>query len=247
MPAAKRRPRTYDPDKIRTAVITQFQNVRDAVRTLTPDQLALPTCLGDWTVREFVAHIAMTIEAVSRTIDQEPPAKAELSLPEWPFATAALDDSNTDRTRAFTREHPDLDALYASTEQRFAERLAFTPGERLLATRPGAMNLADYLVTRTVELVVHTKQAAVTALEDANRLRHSVYRRGRVRHLALLAERKLEIGHLDEACADWQRALDDFPHVQSGRCDDRFRAMLAALRRTATTPTPAPSTTGPAR
>ncbi|MFJ8668577.1 tetratricopeptide repeat protein [Streptomyces sp. NPDC093600] len=74
------------------------------------------------------------------------------------------------------------------------------------------------------------KTAAIDALEDSDRLRHSIYQRGRVRHLGLLAERKLERGHLDEACVDWNRMLDDYPQVQSGRCDDRFRAMTAALR-----------------
>ncbi|GAA3819112.1 sterol carrier family protein [Streptomyces phyllanthi] len=167
MPPARKRPRTYDPAKIRTAVLAQFGAVREAVRALGADQLALPTRLGDWTVRELAVHIAMAVEAVSRAIDQEPPAKSELSLLEWPFATAAFADANADRVRAFTRENPDLDALYTRTGQRFSERLATTPGERLLATRPGAMNLADYLVTRTLELVVHTDDlnAAVPGLD----------------------------------------------------------------------------------
>lgn len=156
MSTARKRPRTYDPAKIRTAVLAQFGNVRAAVRTLIPEQLAAPTRLGDWTVRELAAHIAMAVESVNRTIDQEPPTKAELSLLEWPFATAEFAAVNVDRTLAFARENPDIEALYARTEQRLSERLAVTPGERLLDTRPGAMNLADYLVTRTVELVVHT-------------------------------------------------------------------------------------------
>ncbi|GHH83150.1 maleylpyruvate isomerase family mycothiol-dependent enzyme [Streptomyces capitiformicae] len=167
MPPAKKRPRTYDPAKTRKAVLAQFGNVRDAVRTLTPEQLTDPTRLGDWTVRELAAHIAMAVESVSRTIDLEPPAKAELSLFDWPFATAALAAAGADLGRDFAREHPDLDALYARTEQRLTERLAATPGERLLATRPGFMTLADYLVTRTVELAVHTDDlnAAVPGLD----------------------------------------------------------------------------------
>ncbi|MBA2807358.1 maleylpyruvate isomerase family mycothiol-dependent enzyme [Streptomyces sp. KM273126] len=167
MPPARKRPRAYDPAKIRTAVFAQFGHVRKSVGALSADRLDRPTRLGDWTVRELVAHIAMGTESVSRAIDQEPPAKTELSLPAWPPATAAFADANIDRTRAFTRENPDLDVLYARTEQRLAERLAATPGERLLATRPGAMNLADYLVTRTVELVVHTDDlnAAVPGLD----------------------------------------------------------------------------------
>jgi uncharacterized protein (TIGR03083 family) len=167
MPPAKKRSRTYDPTKTREAVLAQFGNVRDAVRTLTPEQLTGPTRLGDWTVRELAAHIAMAVESVSRTIDLEPPAKAELSLLDWPFATAALAAAGADLGRDFAREHPDLDALYARTEQRLTERLTATPGERLLATRPGFMTLADYLVTRTVELAVHTDDlnAAVPGLD----------------------------------------------------------------------------------
>ncbi|MVO86497.1 transcriptional regulator [Streptomyces sp. p1417] len=73
------------------------------------------------------------------------------------------------------------------------------------------------------------KEAAIDLLEESDRLRHSVYRRGRVRHLGLLAERKLEVGRLEEACGHWRQMLDEYPHVQSGRCDDRFKSMLVAL------------------
>jgi hypothetical protein len=71
---------------------------------------------------------------------------------------------------------------------------------------------------------------AVTSLTLADRLREPVFRRTRVRYNAMLAERKLETGRLEEACADWNRVLDDYPHVRSGRCDDRVRIMLSALR-----------------
>ncbi|MGW6389531.1 tetratricopeptide repeat protein [Streptomyces sp. NPDC055103] len=71
---------------------------------------------------------------------------------------------------------------------------------------------------------------SIESLELADRLREPVYRRTRVRYNAMLAERKLEVGRLEEACADWGRVLDDYPHVQSGRCDDRVATMLSALR-----------------
>ncbi|MFE2558958.1 tetratricopeptide repeat protein [Streptomyces sp. NPDC059352] len=71
---------------------------------------------------------------------------------------------------------------------------------------------------------------SIESLELADRLREPVYRRTRVRYNAMLAERKLEIGRLEEACVDWNRVLDDYPHVQSGRCDDRVMTMLSALR-----------------
>jgi hypothetical protein len=40
----------------------------------------------------------------------------------------------------------------------------------------------------------------------------------------------LELGRLDEACNDWARMLDDYPSVQSGRCDDRLNTMMGTLR-----------------
>lgn len=71
---------------------------------------------------------------------------------------------------------------------------------------------------------------SVESMELADRLREPVYRRTRVRYNSMIAERKLTIGRLEEACVDWGRVLDDYPHVQSGRCDDRVRIMLASLR-----------------
>ncbi|BCL31505.1 tetratricopeptide repeat protein [Streptomyces aurantiacus] len=71
---------------------------------------------------------------------------------------------------------------------------------------------------------------AVEAMQRADELRPGVYRRTRVHRRGLLAERQLEIGHLEAACATWQLALDDYPMVQSGRADDRVRTMFRLLR-----------------
>jgi uncharacterized protein (TIGR03083 family) len=167
MPPAKKRARAYDPAKIRTAVLAQFGNVRAAVRTLTPDQLELPTRLAGWSVRELAAHLTMAVETVSSDLDEEAPPRAELTLLQWPFATAARAADIADGTRRLAAAHPDLDALYAGAEERLTERLADAPDTRVPAARTGAMTLADYLVTRTVELVVHTDDlnAAVPGLD----------------------------------------------------------------------------------
>lgn len=50
----------------------------------------------------------------------------------------------------------DLATLYEETAARYEEAVADVPDARLVPTRFGAMTLADFLVTRTVELVVHT-------------------------------------------------------------------------------------------
>ncbi|MFE0255419.1 sterol carrier family protein [Streptomyces sp. NPDC059010] len=167
MSPAKKRTRTYDAAKIRTAILAQFGNVRQAVRTLTDEQLALPTRLPGWTVRDLAAHVTMAVETVSRNLDRDEPAKAELTLLDWPFATAARAGDIADDTHDLAAAAPDLDALYARTEDGLVRKLADAPGDRLLAARTGAMTLADYLVTRTVELVVHTDDlnAAVPGLD----------------------------------------------------------------------------------
>ncbi|KAB1146123.1 transcriptional regulator [Streptomyces luteolifulvus] len=74
------------------------------------------------------------------------------------------------------------------------------------------------------------KAGAVDAMQQADRLRPSVYQRTRVHRRGLLAERQLELGHLEAACATWHQALDDYPKVQSDRADDRVKAMFALLR-----------------
>ncbi|MFP3989439.1 sterol carrier family protein [Streptomyces sp. E11-3] len=156
MPPAKRRARTYDPAKIRAAVTGQFDHVHAAVRTLTDEQLARPTHLGDWTVRELVAHIAMTVESVSQFVDLDEPARQEADPHGLLFASAGVAEQVADGMQRLAEREPDLDAFFTRTAERLAERIAAVPGERLVWTPPGAMTLTDYLVTRTVELVVHT-------------------------------------------------------------------------------------------
>lgn len=167
MPTARKRPRTYDPVRTRTAVLGQLAHVREAVRGLTPEQLALPTRLGGWTVRELVAHIGMALTAIERSLALPEPEKQDAVLVEWPFATSANASAIDEFTRRLAEQHPDLDTYLAGIERNLVEQLDAHPGTRLLQTNAGVLPLADYLVTRAVELVVHTDDlnAAVPGLE----------------------------------------------------------------------------------
>ncbi|MFE9404361.1 sterol carrier family protein [Streptomyces sp. NPDC006530] len=156
MPPAKKRTRRYDPAKIRAAVLAQFAHVHEAVRTLTPEQLARPTRLGDWTVRELVAHHTMALGMLDRYLAEAEPLKQEVALLDWPFRTAAVSGQVDDQTQELASSTPDLDALFQQRSTRTAELLATTEDDRLMPTRFGAMTFADVLVTRTVELTVHT-------------------------------------------------------------------------------------------
>jgi tetratricopeptide (TPR) repeat protein len=86
---------------------------------------------------------------------------------------------------------------------------------------------------------------SVKNMEESSRLRHDVYRRTRVRYDAMMAERQLELGHLEVACVTWDRVLDDYPLVQSGRADQRVAAMKASSVPTYGTGRPRPCTSGP--
>ncbi|MFB9520252.1 tetratricopeptide repeat protein [Streptomyces cremeus] len=71
---------------------------------------------------------------------------------------------------------------------------------------------------------------AVAAMEQGDKLRYSHYRRTRVKERAILAERQFSIGHLEAACGTWGRALDDYPHVNSGRIDKRITDMFTLIQ-----------------
>ncbi|MFI9329907.1 tetratricopeptide repeat protein [Kitasatospora sp. NPDC052868] len=73
-------------------------------------------------------------------------------------------------------------------------------------------------------------KGAIESMQESHRIREPVYRRTRVRYGAMLAERKFTAGRVEEACADWHLVLDEYPLVQSGRADDRFRRMQAMIK-----------------
>ncbi|WP_330174962.1 maleylpyruvate isomerase family mycothiol-dependent enzyme [Streptomyces sp. NBC_01498] len=154
-PAKKRKQRVYDSAKTRTAVLTQFAHVREAVAALTPEQLALPSGLGDWTVRELAAHLCMGVESVSAALERPEPPAVQLGLPEWAFATAAVAAPIADDVTAYAATAAPAE-LFDHAAGRIAVLLAEAPPTRLIGIRVGAMRLGDYLVTRAVELVVHT-------------------------------------------------------------------------------------------
>jgi hypothetical protein len=62
-------------------------------------------------------------------------------------------------------------------------------------------------------------------LRDASDTTRSALRFG-----SLLAERQLAKGHLEEACATWQRVLDGYPQVRSGRVDRHVAQIPRLLR-----------------
>ncbi|MER7762909.1 sterol carrier family protein [Streptomyces sp. NPDC097619] len=156
MPTARSpRTRSYDPARTNAAVTAQFALVAEAVRGLTEERLAAPAGLGEWTVRELAAHLAWVVDSLADAVDRPAPPKAELTAVRWPTATAPLATGIARAARETAVEGP-LPERFERAAGRLATVLAEQPGSRLLGLRVGAMTLADFMVTRAVELVVHT-------------------------------------------------------------------------------------------
>nr|WSX78107.1 hypothetical protein OH826_32235 [Streptomyces sp. NBC_00899] len=71
---------------------------------------------------------------------------------------------------------------------------------------------------------------SVKAMQDCLRTQPPQERQGRVHANGLLAQRQLELGHLDAACATWALFLDDYEQVSSSRGDEHFDTMRTRIR-----------------
>ncbi len=129
-------------------------------------------------------------------------------------AHAAAQDGNRTAALRFIR---DAEVAMERAESR---------GKPLGSYDPAALN---YHVAQ-VRYELGDTLGSIEALQESNRVRFSVYRRGNVRMRALLAERQLEVGHLEEAVKTWHEALDDYPLVRSGRADQRVANMRRMIR-----------------
>ncbi|MFF8956539.1 hypothetical protein [Streptomyces sp. NPDC014894] len=75
---------------------------------------------------------------------------------------------------------------------------------------------------------------SIAALKESLRAQPRRERQGRVHSNAVLAQRQLELGHLEEACATWGAFLDDYTTLSTARGDHHFRSMrrrIAPYRR----------------
>ncbi|MFH8366906.1 hypothetical protein [Streptomyces sp. NPDC018031] len=67
---------------------------------------------------------------------------------------------------------------------------------------------------------------SIKAMQDCLKLQPTQERQGRIHSHALLAQRQLELGHLEESCKTWHAFLDDYSSVTTARGDEH----LATLR-----------------
>jgi uncharacterized protein (TIGR03083 family) len=146
--------------------------LRGAVHSLCtgPDAealLAAPTRLGDWRVRELVAHLGSVFDSVSLNIGADAGPGEPLTPTDWVAATrtAAPAIASCAEQQAAQQAGGEfgggagevaaaLDRAVDRALAVLAEAGEYAPG-LLIPTRFGPMVLSDYLVTRLLETVVH--------------------------------------------------------------------------------------------
>lgn len=74
------------------------------------------------------------------------------------------------------------------------------------------------------------RAGSVKALRRSNQHRPRGERQGRVHATGLLATRLMEMRHVEEACGEWGRFLDDYAGISSARGDEHFVALRRGLR-----------------
>ncbi|MCK8680209.1 hypothetical protein [Streptomyces lichenis] len=95
----------------------------------------------------------------------------------------------------------------------------------------GGYDLAAYhFHVSSVTYALGDVPASVRAMQDSNRVRPPVERQGRAHATGLLAQRQMEMGHLDAACETWGRFLDDYEGLSSSRADEHFEVLTRRLR-----------------
>ncbi|WP_031067637.1 maleylpyruvate isomerase family mycothiol-dependent enzyme [Streptomyces sp. NRRL WC-3742] len=160
--------RTYQPQKVRAALAAQIGALRAVVDGLDDGRLELPTRLGDWRVRELLAHLAVQLDFLPAHLDDPLEGRVALDLTGWVAAVGtvapALDAQTRERAAAgFGGDAASVAEAFGRSADALAgmlERPEVADPERRLEIRLGSMLLSDLLVTRLVETVVHADDLA---------------------------------------------------------------------------------------
>lgn len=133
------------------------------------------SALAEFTVRGLAGHLLRAVTSVEGYLDRPEPdgAGAKAISPAEYYAAAIGDESdiNSDVQRAVRQrgleaapdDPQELPAMWAAATERLSARLAAESPDRLMQVYGDlVLTLDDYLVTRLVELVVHSDDLAAS-------------------------------------------------------------------------------------
>lgn len=143
--------------------------LRDPAVTAAWDR---PSALKEFSIHGLAGHLAFQIPLVSRVLESEPPDERPLPIAEF-FARAEsfhvdIDAGINVRIRhagealAASGAHPLADEIDAVLHRQ-RSALDAEPTDRVIAVRGIPLSLDDFLVTRMLEIVVHSDDLAVSA------------------------------------------------------------------------------------
>lgn len=146
-----------------------------------------PSALPEMSVGALAAHLGFQVLVVHAAVTAGHGVSDEVPVPllehysRAPWVRAGIDDEPNVRIRTTAVQSADAghDALTASLQQAIRDlRTAFRSAERPARIRmPGwdwALSFEDYLVTRVMEIVVHSDDLAVSVDVDPPMLPHEV-------------------------------------------------------------------------
>ncbi len=138
------------------AHVEQAGTVLDWLRALPPEDFERPSVLPGWDVRTLVGHLLLTELGLVRVLRRR---SSGPGVPMFAYVRRYRRDNTMieESTRAATggRSGPELvEALGAAVDAVPAAFAGVTPANLIEAPR-GAITIRDWVLTRTVELVVH--------------------------------------------------------------------------------------------
>jgi uncharacterized protein (TIGR03083 family) len=148
----------------RTSPRAWYAAVSDAavdVVALVPDDAWSSPGLGEWTIRELVAHLSRAWSTIGDYLAEPEPAEGTPVLTAARYLTVGLTlpgvhEGVAQRARADVAALGDAPAAVLRDLARSATGLvAVTADDRLVDTRFGALRFDEYLRTRAFELTVH--------------------------------------------------------------------------------------------
>jgi uncharacterized protein (TIGR03083 family) len=149
--------RRVDPGQAGRAVIAQADLIAAWLSGLAPSAWRTPSVLPGWTITELAQHLAMSLQA-THTVLAHPSPDKPIGVDRYVSAYAAAAPQLLERERSATagRDPAEvLAGLYAEREAA-AAAVADPPAARAVAGPRGPLSPADWLVTRAIEMVVHS-------------------------------------------------------------------------------------------
>jgi len=140
---------------VATAVLAQADHVATWLSGQPPSAWRRPSVLPGWTVAELATHIATVLASIPATLSQ-PTGDRPISLAGYLATYRRVADQILERDVAGAAGRSPAEVLAEVYAQRDGAAAAEPPTSRAVRAPRGPIGPADFLVTRAIELVVHS-------------------------------------------------------------------------------------------